>query len=106
MKIQFNTDKNIQGHEALETRVSGMIEHSLAHVATHLTRVEVHLSDTNAAKGGDDDKRCTLEARLEHERPVGVSHEDKNVEKAVRGACDKLKSRLEGIIERRRNHQT
>ncbi len=104
MKIQFNTDKNIQGHQALETRVSGMIEQYLAHVATHLTRVEVHLSDSNAGKGGDADKRCALEARLEHERPVGVSHDDENVEKAVRGACEKLKSRLEGVIERRRSH--
>ncbi|MEO5595900.1 MAG: HPF/RaiA family ribosome-associated protein [Lysobacteraceae bacterium] len=104
MKIQFNTDKNIQGHQALETRVSGMIEQYLTHVATHLTRVEVHLSDTNAAKGGDADKRCALEARLEHERPIGVSHDDENVEKAVRGACEKLKSRLEGVIERRRHH--
>lgn len=104
MKIQFNTDKNIQGHQALEERVSGMIEHALAHLSTHLTRIEVHLSDSNAGKGGDADKNCVLEARLEHERPVGVSHADENVEKAVRGACEKLKSRLETVLERRRNH--
>lgn len=104
MLIQFRTDHNIDGHEALEARVREMVTHALGRFSSHLTRLEVHLSDTNADKGGGEDKRCAIEARMEHERPMGVSHEDEDMEKAIRGACDKLKSRLEEVIERKRGH--
>jgi ribosome-associated translation inhibitor RaiA len=104
MKIQLNTDKTIQGHESLEARVNAMVEHAIGRFYPHLTRLEVHLSDSNATKGGVTDKRCAIEARMEHERPLGVSHEDANVEMAIRGACDKLKTRLEGVLERQRGH--
>ncbi len=104
MQIQFRTDKNVVGHEALESRVNAMVEQHLGRFFPHLTRIEVHLSDSNADKGGGNDKRCAIEARMEHERPVGVSHDDENMEKAIRGACDKLKTRLETTIERKRGH--
>lgn len=104
MKIQLNTDNNVQGHEALEARVSGMVEQQLARFAPHLTRIEVYLSDSNADKGGGNDKRCAMEARIEGDRPVGVSHDDENMEKAIRGACDKLRSRLDQWLERKREH--
>lgn len=104
MKIQLNTDNHVDGHEALESRVNAMIEQQLGRFFPHLTRIEVFLSDSNADKGGGADKRCALEARMEHARPMGVSHDDENMEKAIRGACDKLRSRLEATIEKQRRH--
>jgi ribosome-associated translation inhibitor RaiA len=104
LKIQLNTDNHVDGHEALESRVNAMVEQHLGRFSSHLTRIEVFLSDSNADKGGGADKRCALEARMEHERPIGVSHDDENMEKAIRGACDKLKSRLDDVIERKRRH--
>lgn len=104
MQIQIRTDNNVQGHEALESRVNSMVEQHLGRFFPYLTRIEVHLSDTNADKGGGNDKRCAIEARMEHQRPVGVSHDDESMEKAIRGACDKLKTRLETTIERKRGH--
>lgn len=104
MKIQLNTDKNIQGTEALESRVNTMLEQYLGRFFARLTRIEVHLSDSNAGKGGTDDKRCSLEARLEGEDPVGATHDAENVEKAIRGACDKLKGKLETLVGKRRGH--
>lgn len=104
MHIQIRTDNSVQGHEALESRVNSMVEQHLGRFFPYLTRIEVHLSDTNADKGGGNDKRCAIEARMEHHRPVGVSHDDENMEKAIRGACDKLKTRLETTIERKRGH--
>lgn len=104
MKIQLNTDNHVDGHEALELRVNAMIEQHMGRFLSQLTRIEVHLSDSNADKGGSDDKRCALEARMEHERPIGVSHDDENMEKAIRGACAKLKSRLEVSLDKHRRH--
>ncbi|GAA4867739.1 HPF/RaiA family ribosome-associated protein [Luteimonas vadosa] len=104
MKIQLNTDNHVEGHAALESRVVSMVEQHLGRFSERLSRIEVFLSDSNAAKGGADDKRCALEARIEHERPIGVSHDDENMEKAIRGACDKLKTRLEAVLDKQRRH--
>lgn len=67
MKIQFNTDKNIHGSEALEAKVGERIEHYLGRFDEFITRIEVHLSDENAHKSGGDDIQCKLEVRLEGE---------------------------------------
>jgi len=62
MQIQINSDKNI----VMDTKLSGLIEADLHRVLdrfeSHLTRVEVHLSDENSDKSGLRDKRCLLEA--------------------------------------------
>ena len=63
MKIQINTDANIQGSEALAEQVSATVENALRHVKAHITRVEVHLGDENAGKSGQHDQRCMVEAR-------------------------------------------
>ncbi len=104
LKIQLNTDNHVDGHEGLETRVNAMLEQYLGRFFPRLTRIEVFLSDSNADKGGGDDKRCALEARRENDRPIGVSHDDEDMEKAIRGACDKLKVRLDEWIQRSRGH--
>lgn len=104
MIVQLNTDKNVEGTEALESRVNAMLEQHLGRFFPRLSRIEVHLSDSNAGKGGTDDKRCALEARLEGEDPLGTTHDDENVEKAIKGACDKLKIKLDSLIEKRRGY--
>ena len=50
MKIQFNTDKNIQGTEKLEAFVYESINSKLKRFADKISRIEVHLSDQNAKK--------------------------------------------------------
>ena len=45
MKIQFNTDKNIEGHERLESFFSSELEKELARFDDKVTRIEVHLGD-------------------------------------------------------------
>lgn len=103
MKIQLNTDKNIQGTEALEAFVSEKIEKTLKHLVDHVTRVEVHLSDENAHKGGPDDILCKMEARVEGQQPVIVSSKSDEKEKALNDAAEKLKSTLSSIVDKRKN---
>lgn len=100
MQIQINTDANIQGDEELAAYVKDVVEDSLSRFSDRITRVEAHLSDENADKGGDDDKQCTLEARLEGRKPTAVTHRAATVNEAVDGAADKLGRLLESTLGR------
>ncbi|WP_188151372.1 HPF/RaiA family ribosome-associated protein [Teredinibacter waterburyi] len=100
MKIQINTDANIQGTEALAEQVSASISQALEHFKTHITRVEVHLSDESRGKIGLHDQRCMLEARLEGRKPVAVTDHATSLEEAVAGAAEKLTHLLESTLGR------
>lgn len=103
MQIQVNTDHNIEGREALAAYVSNVVESALSHVSDHITRVEVHLSDENGDKSGQNDKRCLMEARLEGRQPIAVTDEAATVDQAVDGASDKLARLIESTLGRRRD---
>ena len=90
MKIQINTDVNIQSNEALTAMVQDAIHHALSRFAEHITRIEVHLSDENAGKNGQRDQRCMMEARLEGRQPVAVTEQAPAMAQAVQGAAQKL----------------
>ncbi len=104
MKVQLNTDNHIQGGEAMEASVDKIVAQHLERFFPYLTRIEVHLADTNGGKGGGDDKHCAIEVRMSSGDPIGVSHDDETVEKAIHGACVKMHSRLESTIEQKRHH--
>ena len=99
MKIQINTDNNIEGSNELTQQTQAVVESTLERFAEHITRVEVHLSDENSDKGGAD-KRCVMEARLEGMQPVAVTDQAENMEQAVNGAADKLKRLLDHELGR------
>lgn len=103
MTLQFNTDKNIQGSEALESYVFERVEYELKHFAEKITRVEIHLSDQNAHKSGVDDIQCKIEARVQGKQPVVVAAASSEKEKAIEDALDKMKARLATIIGKMKN---
>ncbi|MEO6951547.1 MAG: HPF/RaiA family ribosome-associated protein [Polyangia bacterium] len=105
MQIQVNTDKNIDGHQALIDHVEAVVIKSMGHFGTQITRIEVHLSDENGHKGGLHDKRCMMEARVEGRQPTAVTCEAATIEQALTGAAHKLKSSLESTLERLREHR-
>jgi hypothetical protein len=72
----------VSGYEAVSGRLS-------------LTRIEVHISDENAGKSGQRDKRCMMEARPANQKPVAVTHEAGSVDEACAGAAKKLSNLLE-----------
>lgn len=107
MKIQVNTDANIEGNQALAAHVTATVEQALGRFSDHITRVEAHLSDENGAKSGPRDQRCLLEARVEGRQPVAVTEVAATLEQAVQGAADKLARRLGSTLGRlhdRRSH--
>lgn len=100
MQIQVNTDKHVEGNEALVAHVEAALQAALRHVRNHITRLEVHLSDENAGRIGSNDKRCLIEARLEHHQPVAVTHQAPSIHQALDGAADKLKATLQATLGR------
>lgn len=104
MKIQINTDKTIDGSERHMDYFSDQIAKELDRFQSHISRIEVHISDENGKKDGINDIRCLLEARLEGRKPIAVSDQADTIELAVSGAIDKLKAAVETIVGRMQNH--
>jgi ribosome-associated translation inhibitor RaiA len=106
MQIQINSDHHIQVHEAFEKKIISVIEIALGRISDHITRVEVHLSDENGDKSGENDKRCVIEARLEGRKPIAVTYHSVTVDKAVDGAADKLTRMIESILGRQQDQMS
>jgi ribosomal subunit interface protein len=97
MIIQVNTDNHIAGSERQESYVSEMMQKAFQHYVDRITRLEVHLSDQNAEKEGDNDIQCKIEARLEGLPPIYVESQEENMDEALAEAVKKMQSRLRTI---------
>ena len=104
MKIQINTDNNIEGSDELTQQTQAVVESALERFAQQITRVEVHLSDENSSHKGGCDKRCAMEARLEGMEPVAVTDQAETVKQAVHDAADKLEKMLKHALGRLSDH--
>ena len=93
MQVFIQTDRHI----ALTEKQRERFEQDLAKA---LTRIEAHLSDVNSARGGDNDKRCLLEARPSGRQPLAVDHQAPTLELAIAGASSKLVSAMESTFGR------
>ncbi len=100
MQVQVNTDHNIDGRESLIARITEVVESSLGRVSARITRVEVHLNDEDGGKGGQNDKRCVMEARLEGRQPIAVTAHANTVHQAVSNAAEKLQHLVESVLGR------
>src|SRR5665213_2812196 len=104
MTIQFNTDHNITGGETLTAPLEAMLSEELKIFSSQITRLEVHLTDEDGNKDGQNDKRCMIEARLEGMKPIAVTNNANTNEEAVQGAIEMLKTSLETILGRFSSH--
>ena len=100
MQILVNSDNHIKGGESAAERVQAIVEGAVDRFQTRITRIEVHLSDTNGPKHGEREKRTVIEARVAGLRPVAVSHEAPTLLEAIEGAADKLTRALEHTLGR------
>jgi len=100
MIIQVNTDNHTDGGAQLIDEVKSVVSDALERFGERITRVEVQISDENSHKGGDDDKRCVMEARLAGHQPVSVTHRGATVDQAVEGAAHKLQQMLTKLLDR------
>lgn len=103
MQIQINTDDNVEGRDGLSAWVEGVVQEDLSSLTDWLTRVEVHIGDENAAKGGAADKRCMMEGRVRGRPPIAVTEHATTVELAVRGAAHKLARALRHLVDKQQD---
>lgn len=104
MKIQINTDKNIEGHQRLEKYFSEELEKGLARFEDKITRIEVHFGDENGEKFSLNDKKCVLEVRTAKLQPITVTEHAETLEKAFNGALIKAKKTLTTTFEKLKAH--
>ena len=105
MQIQVNHDNHIKAGAELAGEVESDVASALERFTEQITRVEVHLSDVNGPKGGDDDIRCLLEARLSGLHPMAVSHQAASLEEALDGALEKLEHAIEKVVDKLHDHK-
>jgi ribosome-associated translation inhibitor RaiA len=104
MHVQVNSDNNIEIPDGFASQIRATVESALARYAEQITRIEVHLGDVNADKGGSQDKRCALEARLAGLQPITVSHHAGTIQHAIDGAAQKMQRALESALGKLRTH--
>src|SRR5271170_3800660 len=100
MQIFINSDNNISMHAALSTSIEAEIHRLLDRFDSQLTRIEVFLTDENAAKSGPQDKRCIIEARPNNHQSLTVTDDSADIETAVSGATKKMQRLLETTFGR------
>lgn len=106
MQVLVNTDNNIEGSADLSSHVEALIQDTFGRLGDRLTRVEVYLADENSAqKGGELDKRCTMEARLGGLHPIVVTHEGSTLDQALYGAADKLEETIKRHLGKLDDHK-
>ena len=105
MQIQFNSDSSVMGTENVAERIEAMLHQKLGRFEDRVTRLEVHVSDENARKGGGDDKTCMIEARPRGGKPIGVTEHAAKVDDAARKAATTMAQRLERVLGKSERHK-
>ncbi|MET4082155.1 ribosome-associated translation inhibitor RaiA [Pedobacter sp. UYP30] len=104
MTIQLNADKNLTIHSDYEAQMSEKLENELKRFSEHITRLEVHLSDENGSKEGQEDKKCLIECRVEGKQPMAATDFGNSYDQALNGAVGKLKNALTTMIGKLKEH--
>ena len=96
MKVQVNTSNAIDNKDTLERWASDYLNEHLARFDQDITSIEVQMTDENhGTKGGDVDKRCMMEARVNGRAPIAVTAYAGDQNLAFRSAADKLAHALD-----------
>lgn len=100
MRVQVNSDNTVTGDLRVVRFVRDETGRILARFTDRLTRVEVHLSDLNAAKSGAADKRCVIEARPAQARPLTTTATARRLDAAIGQALRKMQRLLASFYGR------
>ena len=98
MFVQIRTDNQILSDAEANERLEQRVREKLGRFEQRLSHVEVHVADVNAHKGGDADKRVSLEARPTGHQPVAVTADAARIDDAVTGAASKAARRLDSLF--------
>ncbi len=88
MQIQINTDNATDGRDRFVAGVEATVRDRLSRYADRISRVELHLSDVNGHKGGND-KHCLIEVRPSGLEPLVATDQAATIDAAISGAVGK-----------------
>jgi hypothetical protein len=97
--VQINTDNQIKSDADANARLEARIRSRLRRFERRLTHVELHVSDVNGGKGGND-KRVSLELRANGHAPLAVHADAQRVDDAVTVAAEKAVRALDHALGR------
>lgn len=103
MQVQINSGSGVELDSELSRGIESTVTGILNRFEDQITRIEVHLSDVNSDKFGVQDKRCLMEARPAGLDPIAVTNLAANMEDAIKGAAEKLKTAIENQFGRGRS---
>ena len=92
--IEVRTASSVDGSAGLDAFAEEIVTGALSRFMPRVTRIDVHLSDANADKKGDNDKRCQIEVRPASQQPVSATATAGTIEKALTSAVSKMKRLL------------
>ena len=104
MFVQIRTDNHIKSDAESNARVEKKVRSKLRRFEQRLSGVEVHVADMNGAKGGDGDKRVSLECRVNGHEPIGVHADAARIDNAVGLAADKAVRALDHALGKLKSH--
>jgi len=105
MQIQVRTSNGVENKDSLDRWASDFLKDALSRFSQDIMRVEVQLRDVNAGKGGPDEKRCMLEARIAGRDPVAARHHAPTQDEAFRGATQRLIHLLDHTLGKLERHE-
>ena len=94
MLVQVNSGNGVHVQAETASRIGETVKSALEQYANDVRRVDVHLSDENHDKGGDDDKRCMMEALIAGHGRIAVTNFAGDLPLAIDGATEKLQKAL------------
>lgn len=104
MFVQIRTDNHLKSDAEANARLEERVRGKLRRFEQRITGVEVHVADMNGAKGGDGDKRVSLEVRVNGHDPVAVHADAARVDNAVTLAADKAVRALDHALGKLKSH--
>lgn len=104
MFVQIRTDNHLKSDAEANARLEQRVRGKLRRFEPRITGVEVHVADMNGAKGGDGDKRVSLEVRVNGHDPVAVHADAARVDNAVALAADKAVRALDHALGKLKSH--
>ena len=105
MQIQLQTDRHIEHNVGLQHHVDDVIRKTLLPYRDHVTRVDVHISDVNAKKTTEHDKRCVVEFHISGLQPMAVTAEADTVHRALDSVAKKLRHAVSSAHEKQQGRR-
>lgn len=104
MFVQISTDNQVKSDAGANARLEARLRTKLKRFEGRLTHVELHVADVNGAKGGEGDKKVSLELRANGHDPLAVHAEAHRVDNAVTLAANKAVRALDHSLGKRKTY--